>query len=60
MNEKINEDMKGLKRTLLVTFLGSETAEPVAISYIFDTEGQQEKIAEIKANYPIDKVCGFK
>lgn len=59
MRDKINEDMEGLKLTLMAQFIGGETAVPVAIAYTFDDEGQRQKIAEIKANYPIEYVCGF-
>lgn len=59
MRDKINEDMEGLKVTLMAKFIGGETAVPVVVAYAFDEEGQRQKIAEIKANYPIEYVCGF-
>lgn len=59
MNEKINDDMEGLKRTLLAQFVNGETALPVAIAYIFDEEGMRQKVNEIKANPHVEYVCGF-
>lgn len=59
MSEKINDDMEGLKRTLLAQFVNGETALPVAIAYIFDDEGMQQKVNKIKANPHVEYVCGF-
>lgn len=59
MCEKINDDMEGLKRTLLAQFVNGETALPVSIAYIFDEEGMRQKVNEIKANPHVEDICGF-
>ena len=49
MREKINDDLKELKVTLMVKFANEYAPLPAAVAFIFDKDGMRQKIAEIKA-----------
>lgn len=59
MREKINDDMVGLKITLMAKFTGGYTALPAAVAFIFDEDGMRQKVAEVKALPGVEYVCGW-
>ena len=59
MREKINDDMKGLKITLMAKFTGGYTALPAAVALVFDKDGMRQKVAEIKVLPGVKYVSGW-
>ena len=59
MREKINDDLKELKVTLMVKFANGYTPLPAAVAFIFDKDGMRQKVAEIKALPGVEYVSGW-
>lgn len=59
MREKINDDMKELKVTLMVKFISGHTTLPATVAFIFDKDGIRQKVAEIKALLGVEYVSGW-
>ena len=59
MREKINDDMKELKVTLMVKFISGHTTLPATVAFIFDKDGIRQKVAEIKALPGVEYVSGW-
>lgn len=59
MREKINDNLKELKVTLMVKFANEYTPLPAAVAFIFDKDGMRQKIAEVKALPGVEYVSGW-
>lgn len=59
MREKINDELKELKTTLMVQFVNGYTPLPTAVAFAFDKDGMRQKVAEVKSMPGVEYVCGW-
>lgn len=59
MHEKINDELKELKITLMVKFENGYTPLPAAVAFIFDKDGMKQKVDEAKSMPGVEYVTGW-